>query len=168
MVLMDKNKIRYPDTEAYKFVVGRLNELGVSLNDIAEIVYGLEGKYLPKLTIQDCLDAVVTIVHKREVLNNAMSGLELDRLAQEGLIKEPLASIIKNDIGVFGTDESLALAISQLYGSIGTTNYGYVDKDKTGIIEKLDTSDNQVNTFSDDLVGAIASAAAAKVAHDNS
>lgn len=160
--------MKYPDSGAYKFVVERLNELGVSLDDIAEIVYGLEGKYLPKLTIQDCLDAVVTIVHKREVLNNAMSGLELDRLAQEGLIKEPLASIIKNDVGVFGTDESLALAISQLYGSIGTTNYGYVDKDKTGIIEKLDTSDSQVNTFSDDLVGAIASAAAAKVAHDNS
>lgn len=164
---MDRG-MKYPDSGAYKFVVERLNELGVSLDDIAEIVYGLEGKYLPKLTIQDCLDAVVTIVHKREVLNNAMSGLELDRLAQEGLIKEPLASIIKNDVGVFGTDESLALAISQLYGSIGTTNYGYVDKDKTGIIEKLDTSDSQVNTFSDDLVGAIASAAAAKVAHDNS
>lgn len=160
--------MKYPDTEAYNFVVGRLSELGISLDDIAKIVYGLEGKYLPKLTIQDCLDAVVTVVHKREVLNNAMSGLELDRLAQAGLIKEPLASIIKNDIGVFGTDESLALAISQLYGSIGTTNYGYVDKDKTGIIKKLDTDDNQVNTFSDDLVGAIASAAAAKVTHDNS
>ena len=167
MVLMDKG-MKYPDTEAYKFVVNRLSELGVSLVDIAGIVYGLEGKYLPKLTLQDCLDAVVDVVHKREVLNNAMSGLELDRLAQAGLIKEPLASIIRNDIGVFGTDESLALAISQLYGSIGTTNYGYVDKDKTGIINKLDTSDNQVNTFSDDLVGAIASAAAAKVAHDNS
>lgn len=165
---MDRGTRRYPDTEAYKFVVNRLKELGVSLNDIAEIVYGLEGKYLPKLTVQDCLDAVVDVVHKREVLNNAMSGLELDRLAQAGLIKEPLASIIKNDIGVFGTDESIALAISQLYGSIGTTNYGYVDKDKTGIIKKLDTNDNQVNTFSDDLVGAIASAAAAKVAHDNS
>jgi len=110
----------------------------------------------------------VNVVHKREVLNNAMSGLEIERLSQEGLLKEPLASIIKNDIGVFGTDETLALAISQLYGSIGTTNYGYVDKDKTGIINKLDTSDDQVNTFSDDLVGAIASAAAAKVAHDNS
>lgn len=164
---MDKG-MKYPDTEAYKFVVNRLRELGVSLVDIATIVYGLEGKYLPKLTLQDCLDAVVDVVHKREVLNNAMSGLELDRLAQAGLIKEPLASIIKNDIGVFGTDESIALAISQLYGSIGTTNYGYVDKDKTGIIKKLDTNDNQVNTFSDDLVGAIASAAAAKVAHDNS
>lgn len=167
MITMDKG-MHYPDKEAYKFVVNRLKELGVRLEDIADIVYGLEYKYLPNLTKKDCLDVVKTVVHKREVLNNAMVGLELDRLSQAELVKEPLLSIIKNDVGVFGVDEVLGIAISQLYGSIGVTNYGFADKDKTGIIKKLDTNDRQVNTFSDDLVGAIASAAAAKVTHDNS
>lgn len=164
---MDKG-MHYPDKEAFNFVEARLLEIGVSLNDIAKIVYDLEHKYLSNLSLEDCLLAVTDVVHKREVLNNAMVGLELDRLAQEGQIKEPLLSIIKNDVGVFGVDEVLGIAISQLYGSIGVTNYGFADKEKSGIIESLDTSDTQVNTFSDDLVGAIASAASAKVAHENS
>ncbi|ATG86404.1 phosphatidylglycerophosphatase [Lactobacillus phage LpeD] len=164
---MDKG-MHYPDKEAFNFVEARLSEIGVSLKDIAKIVYDLEHKYLSNLSLEDCLLAVTDVVHKREVLNNAMVGLELDRLAQEGQIKEPLLSIIKNDVGVFGVDEVLGIAISQLYGSIGVTNYGFADKEKSGIIKSLDTSDTQVNTFSDDLVGAIASAASAKVAHENS
>lgn len=164
---MDKG-MHYPDKDAFNFVKSRLEEIGVTLGDIAKIVYNLEHKYLSDLSLEDCLSAVTNVVHKREVLNNAMVGLELDRLAQEGQIKEPLLSIINNDLGVFGVDEVLGIAISQLYGSIGVTNYGFADKEKSGIIKSLDTSDSQVNTFSDDLVGAIASAASAKVAHENS
>lgn len=165
---MDKNKIRYPDTEAYKFVVERLSELGVSLNDIAEISYQLEYKYIPTLTVDECLTAVTTVMHKRDILNLAMTGLELDRLAQDNLIKEPLLSIIRNDLGVFAVDEVLGVSISQLYGLIGVSSFGMVDKVKTGVIKDLDTDDTRINTFVDDLVGAIASAAAAKVTHDNS
>lgn len=42
------------------------------------------------------------------------------------------------DAGIYGLDESIALSLSQLYGSIAVTNYGYADKDKPGIAKKLD------------------------------
>lgn len=167
MIIMDKG-MHYPDKEAYKFVVERLSELGVSLNDIAEISYQLEYKYIPTLTVDECLTAVTTVMHKRDILNLAMTGLELDRLAQDNLIKEPLLSIIRNDLGVFAVDEVLGVSISQLYGLIGVSSFGMVDKVKTGVIKDLDTDDTRINTFVDDLAGAIASAAAAKVTHDNS
>ncbi|MEG2550481.1 MAG: phosphatidylglycerophosphatase A [Erysipelotrichaceae bacterium] len=46
------------------------------------------------------------------------------------------------------------------------TNYGYIDKIKPGIIEKLNLKGEQCNTFLDDIVGAIAAAAASKIAHN--
>jgi len=56
--------------------------------------------------------------------------------------------------------------MANIYGTIGVTNYGYVDKVKEGIIKQLDTDKSGVvNTFIDDVVGAIAAAVAAKIAH---
>jgi len=95
-----------------------------------------------------------------------MVALELDRLATEGQLKEPLQTIVARDAGVFGVDEGIALNMANIYGTIGVTNYGYVDKVKEGVIKKLDTDKSGVvNTFIDDLVGAIAAAVAAKIAH---
>lgn len=83
--------------------------------------------------MEDVKKDTIDVLHKREVLNNAMVGLELDRLATEHKIKEPLESIIMNDSGVFGVDEGIALNIANIYGTIGITNYGYIDREKTGI-----------------------------------
>ena len=94
-----------------------------------------------------------------------MVALELDRLAEAGAIAEPLQSIIENDAGVFGVDEALALQISEIYGTIGATNFGYLDRVKSGIIKQFDTDENHVNTFIDDLLGAIVAAVCGKVAH---
>ncbi len=63
------------------------------------------------------------VLHKRELLNNAMVALELIKLATEGQLNEPLQSIIASDAGVFGVDEGLALNMANIYGTIGVTNY---------------------------------------------
>lgn len=54
-------------------------------------------------------------------------------------------------------------------GSIAYTNFGYIDKVKPGIIGELNDIDHDIacNTFLDDIVGAIAAAAASKLAHHN-
>ena len=70
-----------------------------------------------------------------------------------------------SDAGLFGIDEALAMSIANIYGTIGITNFGYLDKMKPGIIGQLDQHPQAVHTFSDDLVGAIAAAAAARLAH---
>ena len=105
---------------------------------------------------------------KREVQHAALTGLELDILAEKKLISEPLLSMLLNDYGLYGIDEIMALSIVNVYGSIGFTNFGYVDKVKSGIIKKLDEEgkkENHCNTFLDDIVGAIAAAAASSLAH---
>ncbi len=82
------------------------------------------------------------------------------------VIEPPLLDILEKDEGLYGIDEILALSIVNVYGSIGFTNYGYIDKQKPGILERLnDKSTGECHTFLDDLVGAIAAAASSRLAH---
>lgn len=117
--------------------------------------------------MQEVSDAVIDVLHKREVLNNAMVGIVLDQFASQHQLPEPLQSIVENDSGVFGVDELLAEGgISGIYGKIATTNFGYLDKEKHGILKQLDhPSEGNVNTFLDDIIAAVAAAAGAKIAH---
>lgn len=163
---MEKPTFKYPDKAAYEFVIHALAAKDITPLEIAKITYRLQSKYVPDLTVAECEQEIHEVLHKRELLNNAMVALELDRLATEGQLNEPLQSIIASDAGIFGVDEGLALNMANIYGTIGVTNYGYVDKVKEGVIKKLDTDKSGVvNTFIDDLVGSIAAAAAAKIAH---
>ncbi|WP_283678982.1 phosphatidylglycerophosphatase A [Lentilactobacillus sp. Marseille-Q4993] len=165
---MNNKDFKYPDTAAYNFVIKTLDSKGITPEMISSMAYDLQRVFFPNLQMERVRKATTDVLHKREVLNNAMVGLELDRLATEGKLKEPLQSIVMNDSGVFGVDEGIALNIANIYGTIGITNYGYIDRDKTGVIKKLDEEKDGVsNTFIDDVVGAIVSAVSAKVAHEN-
>ncbi len=124
---MNNKNFKFPDTAAYEFVINALKDRGVTYEDIAEMAYNLQKKFVPNIQMDEVKKDTIDVLHKREVLNNAMVGLELDRLATQGLIKEPLESIIMNDSGVFGVDEGIALNIANIYGTIGITNYGYID-----------------------------------------
>lgn len=162
---MFKPSDKYPDTKAYEYVVNELARRQVSVDDIAEIAYELQQKYTPQAPREEFTDAVVEVLHKREVLSIAMTGFALDNSAEKEQLPEPLQTIISGDYSLYGVDELLAIGITNLYGTIGITNYGYVDKVKKGVIERLDTDENHVNTFADDLVGAIAVVAGARIAH---
>ncbi|MBP3949904.1 phosphatidylglycerophosphatase A [Bacillus suaedae] len=143
-----------------------LEERGVTLEDIAELVYFLQVKYHPNLQLSDCLENVDRVLRKREVQNAIITGIQLDVLAEKKELEEPLQGIIDRDEGLYGVDEIIALSIVNVYGSIGFTNYGYIDKQKPGILEKLnDKSSGECHTFLDDIVGAIAAAASSRLAH---
>jgi len=160
---------RFNDEKKFDVMVDRLEKRGVTLLDIAKVTYDLQKKYVKTLTMETCLDHIQRVIMKREVQHTILTGIELDRLAEEGLISEPLSTILLSDYGLYGIDEILALSIVNVYGSIGLTNFGYVDKTKPGIIGVLDNkkgeSKNICNTFLDDIVGAIAAAAASSIAH---
>jgi len=154
--------------EMHRLAVEMLKERGVELVDIAKITYAIQEKYYDDITVAFCLENVEAVVGKREVIHTIWTALELDRLAEEGKIREPLATIISNDHGLYGLDEVLAYSIANLYGSIGLTNFGYVDKVKYGIIGDLDKwgkEEGRCFTFLDDIVAAIAAAAASRIAH---
>lgn len=146
-----------------------LGDRGVSVVDIAELVMFLQIEYIPHLTLETCIDSVNAVLMKREVHNTILTGIQLDILAEEDKLLQPLQSIVEEDEGLYGIDEILALSIVNVYGSIGFTNYGYIDKVKPGILAKLNEKDGKrVHTFLDDIVGAIAAAAASRLAHSQS
>lgn len=143
-----------------------LQERGVTLNDIAELVFYLQSSYHDDLSIDTCLYNVNRVIAKREVQNAILTGIQLDILAEKNMLDEPLQETIQSDESLYGIDEVIAFSIVNVYGSIGFTNYGFIDKQKPGILAYLnDTSTGKVNTFLDDIVGAIAAAASSRLAH---
>ncbi|ELK46969.1 phosphatidylglycerophosphatase A [Halobacillus sp. ACCC02827] len=143
-----------------------LNDRGVSIDDIAELVHYLQSKYHEKLTMDECRYNVNKVLTKREVQNAIITGIQLDMLAEKKMLEEPLQSTIEVDESLYGIDEIIAFSIVNVYGSIGFTNYGYIDKQKPGILQKLnDKSTGECHTFLDDIVGAIAAAASSRLAH---
>ena len=145
-----------------------LEERGVKLEDITDLVLYLQNKYIPNLTASECLENVEAVLNKREVQNAIITGIEIDKLAEQGIISQPLQSILMKDEGLYGIDEILGLSIVNLYGTIGFTNYGYLDKSKPGIISQLNEKEGkQCHTFLDDIICAIAAAAASRIAHND-
>lgn len=145
-----------------------LTERGVLIDDIAELVYFLQSQYHEHLTLDECRHNVNRVLAKREVQNAILTGIQLDVLAEKKQLEQPLQKTIDSDESLYGVDEIIALSIVNVYGSIGLTNYGYIDKQKPGILKRLDDkSTGECHTFLDDIVGAIAAAASSRLAHDN-
>ncbi|MGG0716111.1 phosphatidylglycerophosphatase A [Robertmurraya massiliosenegalensis] len=143
-----------------------LAERGIKIQDIADLVYYLQEKYHPNLQMEDCIENVERVLSKREVQNAVLTGIQLDMLTDKGLLEEPLQSMLAIDESLYGVDEILAFSIVNVYGSIGFTNYGFIDKMKPGILADLnDKSSGKCHTFLDDIVGAIAAAASSRLAH---
>lgn len=143
-----------------------MGQRGVDLDSIASLVRQLQLPYNRRLSKEECRRSVERVLAKREVQNAVLTGITLDMFAEAGKLPEPLQGILTRDDPLYGIDEVLALSITNIYGSIGFTNFGYLDKVKTGILEKIDAKkEGVVNTFLDDLVAAIAAAAAARLAH---
>ncbi|KIL36783.1 phosphatidylglycerophosphatase [Cohnella kolymensis] len=143
-----------------------LTKRGVTKAQIGQLVMLLQKEYFPELTLDECIVNVEAVLSKREVQNAILTGIQLDILAEEGKLMQPLQDMILYDEGLYGCDEVLALSIVNVYGSIGFTNFGYIDKFKPGVLKKLnDKNDGQIHTFLDDIVGAIAASASSRIAH---
>ena len=154
--------------ELDKLIAQKIEERGVELGQIAELTYFLQSPYFPDLTVEVCLENVLAVLKKREVQNAVLTGIRLDELAEEKLLGGPLQEMVEADYSLYGIDEILAFSILNVYGSIGFTNYGYIDKLKPGILKEIDAkgkTGQSCQTFMDDLVGAIAAAAASRIAH---
>jgi phosphatidylglycerophosphatase A len=147
--------------------VALLKQRGVEKTDIIDCVYYLQKRYITDLTLDRIEHYVDSVLNKREVQHAIITGIQIDVLTEQGVFAdERFNQLIMDDYSLYGVDEVLAYGICNLYGSIALTNFGYIDKVKPGIIGKLNEHTTQCNTFLDDIVGAIAAAAASKLAHD--
>ncbi|QMV43767.1 phosphatidylglycerophosphatase A family protein [Cohnella cholangitidis] len=160
------NVYRLNSKEVAKSTEEWLTKRGVTKEQIGQLVMLLQKDYFPELTLAECVINVESVLSKREVQNAVLTGIQLDILAEEGKLLPPLQNMIAHDEGLYGCDEILALSIVNVYGSIGFTNFGYVDKLKPGVLRKLnDKNSGEIHTFLDDIVGAIAAAASSRIAH---
>lgn len=153
--------------EEQKKLVALLARRGVRVEQIADIVFHLQHPYHPQLTLQQCLESVNTVLTKRDVQFVVYTGVALDELAEQKLLPEPLQSIMERDESLYGVDEVMALGITHMYGMIGLTSFGYLDKEKLGVIRNLNDDPVRIHVFLDDLVAGIAAAASARIAHQH-
>lgn len=142
-----------------------LEKRGVKVADVAEIVLSLQQPYNASLTVEQCEESVRAVLEKREVQYVLYTGIALDELAEKRLLPEPLQAIMERDESLYGVDETLALGITNVYGMIGLTSFGYLDKVKPGIIRQLNEKGKKIHVFLDDLVAGLAAAASARIAH---
>jgi phosphatidylglycerophosphatase A len=160
-----KEKLKSLRAEAIKLLETR----GVSIDDIVDCVYYLQQEYHDNLDKKLLKESVMFVLDKREVQFALMTGIELDVMVEKKRFEnKALETIINRDEGLFGTDEVLAYSICNLYGSIALTNFGFIDKQKYGVVARLNEegkTGKHCHTFLDDLVGAIAAAAASRFAH---
>jgi len=166
LLMSQPNVYRLNSKEVARATEEWLTKRGVTKEQIGQLVMLLQKDYFPDLTLAECVVNVEAVLSKREVQNAVLTGIQLDMLAEEGKLLQPLQDMIAYDEGLYGCDEILALSIVNVYGSIGLTNFGYVDKLKPGVLKKLnDKNSGETHTFLDDIVGAIAASASSRIAH---
>lgn len=160
-------KLYYSRDEMKRLNIEKLESRGVTVKQIAEIAYNQQLRYNKNIDINECILSVEKILSLRDTFHLLQLGAEIDRLAEVGLFEGPIQDIIFNDLGVFGVDEIFGLDIARLYGAIGQTNFGDIDVNKPGIVKQLNEEGKpgkpSCHTFLDDIVGAIAAAAATRV-----
>jgi phosphatidylglycerophosphatase A len=146
-----------------------LIERGVDLERLGELVVDLQKKYSPGITQEIAMENIEAVLRKRETQNAVMTGISIDILAEKKMFPEPLQGILERDEGLYGPDEALAEAIAHCYGSIASSNFGFLDISKPGIIGEFNDKQkkpDQVHTFLDDLLCGIVAAACSRYAHN--
>ncbi len=162
-----KNKnLLYPEKEAYRYIRQQFASQGISLKEMAIEAKEDQDKHgTAKASLETYIKAIQNQLHKHDVMSIIMTGIVLDRLAEQHKLPEPLQTIIENDLGLYSTDELLSIALTQMYSGIAVTNYGARDVHKTKLAKRIDESKTHVNCFLDDIVSAIIAGAEAAVAN---
>jgi len=165
MTTLEDKSFVYPVTDLYNYVTGYLEGKEISLTDLAGMSQDLQKRFLPDVPLSKYTEAIESVLKREDTLNAFAVGIFLDKSATDLEVDSPLQEILDNDAGLFGVDETLASSIAVEYGQIGITSFGYLDHSKKGVLNKIDKDTSSVNVFLDDLLGALVSATAAKVAH---
>ena len=165
---MNKTRNLFSRDEMLQMNLDILNKRGVKIDDIAEIAFRQQSKWNDQISYQECLESVEKILSLRDVFHILQLGAEIDRLTEENAFQGPIQSILESDLGMFGIDELFGIELAGLYGTIGKTNFGDIDVNKPGIVDKLNSDgkggQKACHTFLDDIVGAVAAAASTRVA----
>ena len=78
---MQEKQSRVHSNYVTKAAKEALQRRGVTIEDIAEIVYEMQSPYNHGLTLEHCINSVERVIMKREVQHAILVGIELDELA---------------------------------------------------------------------------------------
>jgi phosphatidylglycerophosphatase A len=164
VVISDKVKVEYADKN-----VELLASRGITVDSMVDILDALQRPYNPTLERQLCVENVLAVLRKQQTFHAIQLAVKMDEAVERGILNEQYSHIVGSDEGLFGVDESVATVIPLMYGTIALTNFGYLDKEKLGIIGELDSdhSEGKCNTYIDDIVCGIVAAACGRLAHNN-
>ena len=149
-------------SNTYQESLGIFNKYNITLKDIASLAYKEQQCYYTDLTMAYAEKAVKSVLSKREVYFSLLVAYEIDHRAQQGNLHSPLQELVESDEGAFGVDETMAVSVAGLYGSIAVSNFGHLDKDKPDIIGKINKLQREqgiISTMIDDMVCAIVACA---------
>lgn len=150
----------------YQHVLDLLRERHVDLAKMAQIAYESQLPYEPDITLEKCKQAILHVLEKREVQNVVLTGIVVDKMVDMGLIPdEYLKRILKRDEGQYQCDELLSTGCVEVFGGVASSNRGYLDKTKPGIIGEVDSRKDSCNVFLDDILAAIISSAESYIAN---
>ena len=150
----------------HNHVLGLLRERHVEVSEMAQIVYDGQVKYEPDITLDKCKQAILHVLKKREVQNVVLTGIYLDKQTDiDGAMDPYLRKILKNDENQFQVDELLSTGCVEVFGGVASSNRGYLDKTKPGIIGEVDRRTDTCNVFLDDILAAIVASAESYIAN---
>ena len=158
-------KMHYPEKEAYLYIRQQFADQGITLKEMAIEAKRDQDEHGVKASVEDYIKAIENLLHKHDVLSIILTGFSIDRLAEQHKLPEPLQAIVENDLPLYSVDELLSIGLTEMYGGIAVTNYGFRDVKKRQLAKRVDESKDHVNCFLDDLVSAIIACAEAIVAH---
>jgi len=150
------------------FVLGYFEDNRIELREIVNAVIENQKRYYQDLDRVEVLRALDAILSKRDVLQAISVAINLDELAEQGLLLGPLQELVSNDYPFYGVDEGIAMLIGMENGPIALSNFGFQDVVKSGVAKRLDEEQKKtgrVRTHIDDVVSALVSSTAAKVSH---
>lgn len=154
------------DKTLYQHVLDLFKERKVRLVDLAQLVLDGQKPYVENITYDQCLHAVKKVLKKREIQNAIITGVELDKQVDQGTMIDPyLKAILHDDSGQYQVDELVSTACNGVFGGISSSNRGFLDKAKPGIIGEVDSRTKTCNVFLDDLLAGIVASAEAYLAN---
>jgi phosphatidylglycerophosphatase A len=137
----------YSEEEMQKINIDVLAERGVSIDDIASLAYWAQSKYLDNLTLEEMRESVLEILNKRDQFHAILLAVQLDVLAERHLLQEPLQAYFMM-ISVFWYRLGDRHLHCCNYGTIGVTNFGNKDVNKTSKISILQNKKTPATVFS--------------------
>lgn len=150
----------------YQHILDLLDERHVDLTRMAQIAYDSQLPYEPSITLEKCKQAILHVLEKREVQNVVLTGIVVDKMVDMDLIPdEYLKQILNHDEGQYQCDELLSTGCVEVFGGVASSNRGYLDKTKPGVIGEVDGRKDSCNVFLDDILAAIISSAESYIAN---